>query len=68
MFWGKKEYMYFVMVAKVTDSHVLLHVIVVKIFLHPTNIAPVKVPLVVPVVKTGSNSVRCLCHLSGYSV
>ena len=55
------------MVAKVTDSHVFLHVVVIEIFFHPTNIAPVKVPLVVPVGETASSNIRSLSHLQSFS-
>jgi len=36
---------YFVVVSKVTDLHVLLQIVVVKVFLHPGDVAPVEVPI-----------------------
>ena len=44
-----------VVVAKVTDSHVFLHVIVIEILFHPSNITPVKVPLIISKTTTTSS-------------
>jgi len=40
--------LYLVMVAKVAKFHMLLHVVMIKVFLHPSNVAPVQIPVTFP--------------------
>ena len=41
--------LYLIVVAEVAEFHVFLHVIMIEVFFHPADVAPIQVPVTFPV-------------------